>query len=179
MKKLLTLTKLGILISVLSPLIIFANAQAASITDCSGHANASECKAEIQQAQCSAKPDKAAQQCIQDILSKYPTTGYGTDKVDNCPTNQSNAFNPSGSCVTALPQVAGSQDEVKNGLAIVFGVGAAVSLVSIMIAAFNFVTAATDSEKISRAKKTILFSLIGLVITLSAEAIVLTVVDHL
>lgn len=180
MKNILSAVKIMPLLVLLVPIIIFSNVNAASRSDCEGHANSSECKQQID-SQCAGKPSQEEQQCIKDVLSQYPTNGIGTDKVDNCPTGSggANAFNPSGNCVTALPQVAGNQEQVRNGLALAFGIGAAISLVSISIAAFNFATAATDAEKISRSKKTILFSIIGLVVTLSAEAIVLTVVGHI
>lgn len=104
-----------------------------------------------------------------------------TEKPKNCGTNSSNAFNSQATpnCITNLPNVVDSHSQVTSGLQVAFGVAAGVALISLIIAAFNFATAATDAEKISRSKKAIIFSLIGLVITLSAEAIVLTVVGKL
>lgn len=103
------------------------------------------------------------------------------DKPQNCGTGQSNAYKPEDTpnCITNLPNVAGNHDQVVAGLGIAFGVAAGVALVSLALAAFNYATAATDADKITRAKKTIVLSLIGLVITLSAEAIVLTVLGRL
>lgn len=105
--------------------------------------------------------------------------GSNCTQVTNCETNQTNAFNPSGGCLTALPKVYSSDQQVQNGLKIVFGVSAGISLVSLSIAAFNYATVATDPDKISRAKQTIILSLVGLIISLSAEAIVLTVLGKL
>jgi hypothetical protein len=105
--------------------------------------------------------------------------GSHCHQVENCETNQTNAFNPSGSCLTALPKVYSTDQQVRNGLQIVFGVAVGISLVSLSIAAFNYATVATDPEKISRAKQTIVLSLVGLIISLSAEAIVLTVLSKL
>lgn len=111
---------------------------------------------------------------IQNIFAQF-------DKVQNCPNGESSAFNPkqSGECLTNLPQVAAGESQLKTILAIVFAVAAAVALISLMIAAINFATAATDHEKIARSRQAIVFSLLGLVIALSAEAIVLTVVGKL
>lgn len=93
-----------------------------------------------------------------------------TDKPENC----------SGSnCLVNLPEVAGTQDQIRNGLAIIFGTFAAVAVIVIIVAAINFANSEGDSEKISRAKKTIIFALIGLVISLSAEIIVLTIINRL
>ena len=80
---------------------------------------------------------------------------------------------------TGLPQVNADQDSLEGILKIFFGIVAALAVLSIMIAAFNFVTSDGDAEKISRSKKTIILSLVGLLIALSAEAIVLTVLSKL
>lgn len=99
----------------------------------------------------------------------------------NCGEGESNSFVPGQTpkCLTNLPEVAGSNANLKIILGIVFGVAASVALISLVIAALNYATAATDSDKISRSRKAIIFSLVGLVIALSAEAIVLTVIDKL
>lgn len=98
------------------------------------------------------------------------------DKVDNCGTNKGSAFNPTQQCLTTLPAVKADKGTVKQGLQIVFGAAAGVALISLGIAAFNFATVATDAEKISRSKRAIEFALIGLTISLLAEAIVTVVI---
>ncbi|HEX5456188.1 MAG TPA: hypothetical protein VFW77_02370 [Candidatus Saccharimonadales bacterium] len=123
-----------------------------------------------------ASADKSFDTCAAAELGNKGTTCH---QVTNCETNQTNAFNPSGNCLTALPKVYSSDQQVRNGLKVVFGIAAGVSLVSLTIAAFNYATVATDPEKISRAKQTIVLSLIGLIISISAEAIVLTVLSKL
>jgi type IV secretory pathway VirB2 component (pilin) len=80
---------------------------------------------------------------------------------------------------TGLPDVNADQNSLNNILAIFFGVVAALAVLSIIIAGFNFVTSDGDPEKISRSKRTIILALIGLVIAMSAEAIVLTVLRKL
>lgn len=82
-------------------------------------------------------------------------------------------------CLTSLPSVKADSDQLQNGLSIFFGIIAAVAVITIMIAAFNFVTGGDDPDKISRSKKTIVFSLVGLGIAISAEAIVLTVLGKI
>lgn len=100
-------------------------------------------------------------------------------KVDNCGTNNGSAFNPTKNCLTTLPAVNANENTVRTGLQVVFGAAAGVALISLAIAGFNFATIATDAEKISRSKKAIEFSLVGLAITLLAEAIVTTVIGRL
>ncbi len=82
-------------------------------------------------------------------------------------------------CLSVLPEVKASSSQMQNILALLFGVMAAVAVIVIIIAAINFATSEGNSEKISNAKKTIIYALIGLVIALSAEAIVFTVLGRL
>lgn len=82
-------------------------------------------------------------------------------------------------CLVNLPEVAAGQDQIRSGLAIIFGTFAAVAVIVIIIAAINFANSEGDPEKISRAKKTIIFAVIGLVISLSAEVIVLTLMNRI
>lgn len=82
-------------------------------------------------------------------------------------------------CVVNLPSVAANQSQVTSALAIVFGTFAAVAVIVIIIAAINFANTEGDPEKIARAKRTIIFALVGLVIAISAEAVVLTIVNRL
>jgi FtsH-binding integral membrane protein len=76
-----------------------------------------------------------------------------------------------------LPDVAADDNQLRNGLAIAFGVAAALAVLTIVIAALNFASAGSDKDKIGRSKNAIIFALIGLMIALTAEAIVLTVLD--
>ncbi len=82
-------------------------------------------------------------------------------------------------CSSILPEVNAGRGQLENGLSIIFAVFAAVAVVVIVIAAINFATAEGNPENISKAKKTIIYALIGLVISLSAEALVLMVAGRL
>lgn len=109
-----------------------------------------------------------------------PNEGQATcAKVDDCATDQGSAFNPTSQCLTTLPKVQADTNTIAKGFQVVFGVAAGVALITLGIAAFNFATIATDAEKISRSKKAIEFALVGLAITLLAEAIVTTVIAKL
>lgn len=97
----------------------------------------------------------------------------------NC--ENADAFNPTDTpnCLSNLPQVAANSSNLKIGLGIVFGVAAAVAVLSLVIAAVNFASAGTDFEKVARSKKAIIYSLIGLVIAFAAEIMVLTLIDNI
>lgn len=84
-----------------------------------------------------------------------------------------------GGCSPGLPKVAAGEDQLQNILAIVFGIVGALAVLTIVIAGFNFATAGTDADKISRSKKAIVYALAGLAIAISAEAIIFTVLGNL
>lgn len=94
---------------------------------------------------------------------------------ENCNDRQES----SQSCLSALPEVKADMAQVRNGLAIVFAAFAAVAILIIVIAAINFATSEGNPEKITAAKKTIIYALVGLVISLSAEVIVFTVLGKI
>lgn len=71
-----------------------------------------------------------------------------------------------------LPQVPATPATAQKFLGIVFGIAAALSILIILIASFNIVTGGGDPEKIARGKKAVIYALVGLAISLSAEAIV-------
>jgi len=102
-------------------------------------------------------------------------------KPQNCGGGQSDAYKPGNTpqCLTNLPGVAANDSSLQQAMGIVFGVAAAIALISLVIAALNYATAATDTEKIARSRKAIIYSLLGLVIAITAEAMVLTLLDNL
>ena len=57
-------------------------------------------------------------------------------------------------------------------LTIVFGVIGAIALLMITISGLRYVLSAGDPQRISKAKNGIIYALVGLVIALTAEAIV-------
>ena len=96
------------------------------------------------------------------------------ERVKNCPQGST-----ASQCLTNLPQAPASTDNLQKLFSIWIGVAAALAVVTIVVAAFNFATAATDAEKVSRAKKSIALALIGLVIAISAQLIVQTLLGHI
>ena len=83
------------------------------------------------------------------------------------------------SCISNLPTVNANENQIQNLLGIVFGVIAAVAVIVIILAAIGFATADGNPDDVSKAKKTIIYALIGLAIAISAEAIIYTILGKL
>ncbi len=82
-------------------------------------------------------------------------------------------------CLTTFPQVVGDHQQVEQLLTILFGVFAAVAVLVMFMAALNFAAAGADPERLKKARYTILYGLVGLIVAISAEAIALFVLGKL
>lgn len=81
---------------------------------------------------------------------------------------------------TALPDtVQASSDLITKVLQLVFGLAGAVALLIITLAGTQYVLSQGDPQKVAKAKQTIIYALIGLVITIMSYAIVSFVVKEL
>ena len=78
-----------------------------------------------------------------------------------------------------LPQIPANEDQLQKLLAIVFGLAAAIAVIVILVASIEMVTNGDNPETIAKARRTIIYALIGLTLAVSAEAIVLTVLGSL
>ena len=78
-----------------------------------------------------------------------------------------------------LPQVTADANTLQNVLALVFGVIAVVAVIYIIVAGFQLITSQGDPQQIAKARQTILFAVIGLVIAISAEVIIFFVLGRL
>jgi hypothetical protein len=78
----------------------------------------------------------------------------------------------SGTCSTGLPGVGATPAELQTVLQIVFGIAAVISVLFVVIGGFQFVLSQGSSENTNKARETIIYALVGLVISLSAESIV-------
>lgn len=88
-------------------------------------------------------------------------------------TGQANCgTGPRDFCETGLPKVDASGAQLNQILTIVFGAFAALAVLMIVIAGLRFITAQGDAGEIAKARKTIIYAIAGLVVSLSAEAIV-------
>jgi hypothetical protein len=87
---------------------------------------------------------------------------FAADPPTNCTTD----------CALNLPKVSATEADLQGLLGAAFGVFAALAVLVIVIASINIITGGGEPDKISRAKKTIIFALIGLTISLLAESII-------
>ena len=78
-----------------------------------------------------------------------------------------------------LPTTTASSSTVSTVLQIVFAIAGALSLLMITISGLRFITAAGNADKTHRAREGVIFSLVGLAIAVTAEAIVTFVVNRL
>lgn len=73
---------------------------------------------------------------------------------------------------TNLPNPAAGNDQLQQILTIVFGVAAVLAVLMIVIAGLRFVVGQGNPQEVSKARNTIVYALAGLLVALTAEAIV-------
>lgn len=78
-----------------------------------------------------------------------------------------------------LPRVAATNSQLQLILSIVIGIIAAISVLFVAVGGLRYVLSGGDPQSASRAKSTIIYALVGLLISISAEAIVAFVLDSL
>lgn len=78
-----------------------------------------------------------------------------------------------------LPSVAANDGTIGNLLQIVFGMAAAIAVLIIVIGALNLTKSNGSPDEIAKAKKTIIYAVVGLVICISAEMILAFVLNKL
>lgn len=77
-----------------------------------------------------------------------------------------------------LPQASANSAQIQTVLSFVFGIVGALALVMITVSGLRYITSSGDPQSASKAKNGIVYSLIGLAIALTAEAIVAFVVKR-
>lgn len=68
---------------------------------------------------------------------------------------------------------------IQSILNVVYMVAGVIAVIVLIIAGINYITSAGDTNKITKAKNTILFTVVGLIIIISAFAITNFVLDWL
>lgn len=71
-----------------------------------------------------------------------------------------------------LFQINASGNKIRDGLSVFFAVIGAVSVFMVVLGGFNFIISRGNAEKIAKARRTIFYALIGLVVAIFASAIV-------
>ncbi len=78
-----------------------------------------------------------------------------------------------------LPTTTANNEFFVNALTIVFVIIGALSLLMIVIAGLTYVTSQGEPDKITKAKRTIIYAIAGLVISISSASIVYFVLGRL
>lgn len=78
-----------------------------------------------------------------------------------------------------LPTPAADTNAIQTILQIAFGILGALSLLMIATGGLRYITAAGNPEKTSKARNSIVYAVIGLVVAISYEAIISFVVNRL
>jgi hypothetical protein len=79
----------------------------------------------------------------------------------------------------SLPHPSADKNEVATILEIAFGIIGAFALLIITVSGLRYITSSGNPEKVSKAKNGIIYSMVGLAVAISAEAIVAFVVGRL
>jgi hypothetical protein len=82
-------------------------------------------------------------------------------------------------CGTGLPQTAAGNNTIPSILQILFGIIGVLTVLMIVIAGLRFVTGQDNPQEVSKAKNTIVYALIGLLIAIAAEGIVSYILGEL
>lgn len=83
-----------------------------------------------------------------------------------------------GLCETGLPAVEPSSDQVAKILQIVFAVLGTITLIYILVAAFQLMTSLGNPEAVTKIRQSIIYAAVGLAIILSAEIIVTLLISR-
>lgn len=78
-----------------------------------------------------------------------------------------NAFNGIG-----VPRNELGSSQLQNVLSFVFVIAGIIAVIMILVASFQYITSTGDPQKTKKAKDTIIYALIGLVVSISASVIV-------
>jgi len=81
--------------------------------------------------------------------------------------------------ISGLPKTPTGPDRVTAVLTIVFGIIGALSLLFLTIGGFRYILSEGDPQASAKAKGTIIYALVGLVVSISAVAIVTFVLKRL
>ena len=77
-----------------------------------------------------------------------------------------------------LPKVTADESSIKTILSIVFGILGSFALLGVVLSGMKYIVSSGDSQKTSEAKNGIIYSLVGLIVAISAEAMVVFVVKR-
>ena len=99
--------------------------------------------------------------------------------ADTAKTNCLQGTKVSQLCDTGLPKVAASSSQLQVVLQLLFGILAVIAVLMVTIAGLRFIFESTNPQETARARNTIIYAAIGLIIALSGEVIVSFVLGRL
>lgn len=103
----------------------------------------------------------------------------GTAAAGNqlCPANAPPEIQNSEVCKNQSDPISGTGGLLNDVTAVVSIVAGIAAVVMIMVGGYKYITSGGDSSKVQEAKKTIMWSLIGLVVIILARSIILFVLS--
>lgn len=75
-----------------------------------------------------------------------------------------------------IPKGVADQGSIDRILAIVFGITGAIAVLMVVLGGLRYITAQGDPSGVAQAKKTIIYAIVGLIVTIAAYAIIKLVV---
>lgn len=82
-------------------------------------------------------------------------------------------------CETGLPQIAASDANLQVVLQIVFGLVGAIAVVMIIVGSLRYVASQGNPQEAAKARGTLLYAILGLVIAVIAELLVTFVLSNI
>lgn len=95
-------------------------------------------------------------------------------QIENCAEGDTG-----NACVTTLPVVSADGSTLTTVLGVVFATITAVSVIIIVVQGIKFVLSAGEPDKAAAARKGIIYAIVGLVLSLSANAIILFLLNDI
>lgn len=96
---------------------------------------------------------------------------YFAETVKNC-SPETTKLDAAGGCQVTLPAITADQGAVTTAVQLLFGIVGALAVFFIIIGGFKYITSQDEPQSVAKARSTIVYAVIGLVIALSAEFIV-------
>lgn len=106
------------------------------------------------------------------VIPKAPGGTSSTPTAGNCAGSSVNLQVDNSCQNTGLPVVSGGSGELQLILQVAFAILGAVAVLFVVIGGLRYAISDGDPEDMSKAKNTIIYAIVGLVIVLFAEAIV-------
>jgi hypothetical protein len=83
------------------------------------------------------------------------------------------------SCNTGLPTASANSGNLQNGLQIAFAIIGVMAVIMVVIGGLRFALSQGDPQTAAKARRTVMYAVIGLIIAISAEVIVTFVLNKL